>query len=128
MPGRFEGQGFVVTGGTRGIGRTVVLAAVAEGARVVFCGRPGAATAGAEVEAAAHAVGGEAWFVRADIGCEADVERLFDVAVDRLPSVGVVVNNAGVSRDALLVQTTLDDWNEVLRTNLRGPFLTCPAR
>ena len=125
MSGRFTGRGFVVTGGTRGIGRTVVLAAAAEGAHVVFCGRAGSAEAGAEVEVAARAAGGQAWFVPADVAREDDVERLFDQAVDRLSSVDVLVNNAGVTHDALLVQTSLEDWNAVLATNLRGPFLTC---
>jgi 3-oxoacyl-[acyl-carrier protein] reductase len=124
MSRRFEDQGVIVTGGTRGIGRAVVLGAVTEGARVVFCGRAGS-DAAAEVEAAARAAGGEAWFVPADVSREADVERLFDTALERLPGIDVVVNNAGVTRDALLTQTTLEDWNHVLDVNLRGPFLMC---
>ncbi|MCE7002120.1 SDR family oxidoreductase [Kibdelosporangium philippinense] len=125
MQGRFNGKGFVVTGGTRGIGRAIVLGAAADGARVVFCGRSESASVGAEVEAAARAAGGEARFVPADVAVEADVERLFDVAVEWLDEVHVVVNNAGVARDSLLVQTTLEDWRHVLDVNLRGPFLTC---
>ncbi|MGQ0842371.1 SDR family NAD(P)-dependent oxidoreductase [Actinokineospora sp.] len=125
MSDRFDRKGFVVTGGTRGIGRKVVLAAAAEGAEVVFCGRAESAATGAEVESAVRAAGGRAWFVPADIAAEDDVERLFDVAGEVLPSIDVVVNNAGVARDALLVRATLADWNEVIGVNLRGPFLTC---
>lgn len=125
MSGRFNGKGLVVTGGTRGIGRAIVLGAVADGARVAFCGRSESASVGAEVEAAARAVGGQARFVPADVAVEADIERLFDVAVEWLGEVHVVVNNAGVTRDSLLVQTTLEDWRHVLDVNLRGPFLTC---
>jgi 3-oxoacyl-[acyl-carrier protein] reductase len=113
-------RGFVVTGGTRGIGRAVVLGAVREGAEVIFCGRD--AGAAAEVEAAA---GGAAAFVAADVSVEADVERLFDAAAARLPNVDVVVNNAGAAHDALLVDTSLADWRRVLDVNLRGPFLVC---
>jgi 3-oxoacyl-[acyl-carrier protein] reductase len=120
MPGRFDGKGFVITGGTRGIGRAVVLAAAGEGAEVVFCGR--SAAGAAEVEAAAP---GRVWFVPADVADESDVERLFDFACDRLPAIDVLVNNAGISRDALLVQQTLADWQDVMDVNLRGPFLTC---
>ncbi len=117
---RFLGQGMVVTGGTRGIGRAVVLAAAAEGASVVFCGRDEAAAR--EVVAA----GGErVSFVPADVSREEDVERLFDTACERLENLNVVVNNAGVAHDALLVETTLADWNRVLGVNLRGPFLVC---
>lgn len=123
MPYRFERRGFVVTGGTRGIGRAVVLGAAAGGAQVVFCGREGSAAAGAEVEESARAAGGTAWFVPADLTVEDDVERLFDRAAQLLPAIDVVVNNAGATRDGLLVQTTLADWEFVLRTNLRGPFL-----
>jgi 3-oxoacyl-[acyl-carrier protein] reductase len=125
MSGRFNGKGFVVTGGTRGIGRATVLGAAADGARVMFCGRRRSAPLGAGIEAAACALDGQARFVPADVAVEADIERLFDVAVEWLDEVHVVINNAGVTRDSLLVQTTLEDWRHVLDVNLRGPFLTC---
>jgi 3-oxoacyl-[acyl-carrier protein] reductase len=126
MNGRFEGNGFVVTGGTRGIGRSIVLSAAAEGANVVFCGREGSSHAAAEVvDAVAKLGGAKAWFVPADVSREDDVERLFDEASERLPRLDVVINNAGVSRDKLLVETTVEDWNFVLATNVRGPFLVC---
>ena len=117
---RFEGKGMVVTGGTRGIGRAVVVAAAAEGARVVFCGRD-AAAAGETIAAA----GERATFVAADVTREEDVDRLFDAAGDALPAIDAVVNNAGAAHDALLVETTLDDWNRMIGVNLRGPFLVC---
>jgi 3-oxoacyl-[acyl-carrier protein] reductase len=121
MSDRFSGKGFVVTGGTRGIGRAVVRQAVAEGAHVLFCGR----TAPDDLEAEIRALAGRAVFTHADVAVESDVDRLFDLAAARLPAVDVLVNSAGITRDALLVQTELDDWNAVLAVNLRGPFLTC---
>jgi 3-oxoacyl-[acyl-carrier protein] reductase len=62
-------------------------------------------------------------FVSADVSREDDVERLFDEAVRHLGGLDVIVNNAGKAHDRLLVETTLEEWNEVLGTNLRGPFL-----
>ena len=124
MPDRFDGRGFIVTGGTRGIGRAVVLAAAAEGAHVVLCGRADGDVAARE-ELLATAGNGRVSFVPADVSREADVERLFDVAIEQLPRLDVVVNNAGAALDRLLVETTLDEWNTVLGTNLRGPFLMC---
>lgn len=125
--GRFEGRGFVVTGGTRGVGRAIVLGAAAEGATVVFCGRPGSERVAEEVVAAAGEAAPRVSFVAADVSREADVDRLFDEAVGRLPQVDVLVNNAGIARDRLLIETSLDEWNEVLAVNLRGPFL-CARR
>jgi 3-oxoacyl-[acyl-carrier protein] reductase len=120
---RFAGKGFVVTGGTRGLGRALVLAAAARGAHVVFCGRPGSEAAAEEVVGAASGGPGRAFFVPADVASEESVERLFDAAMERLPALDVLVNNAGVRRDRLLVDTSLAEWNDVLGVNLRGAFL-----
>lgn len=107
---RCEGQRWLVTGGTRGLGRDLVETLVREGARVVTCGRSLREVDGARC-------------VLADVSREDDVERLFDVAVAEMDGVDVVVNNAGVLQDQLLVNTTLEQWSEVLATNVRGPFL-----
>jgi 3-oxoacyl-[acyl-carrier protein] reductase len=125
IPERFDGKGFLVTGGTRGLGRAIVVAAAARGASVVFCGRPGSEPSAEKVLADLEQVGakGKGSFVPADVSREGDVERLFGVAQERLSSLHVVVNCAGIVRDKLLVETSLAEWNEVLATNLRGPFL-----
>ena len=111
---RLAGKGAVVTGGTRGIGRATVDAFLAEGAHVVACGR-------SELPPDTDRL---SW-VRADVSREDEVEALFDAALDRLPGLDVVVNNAGVAHDTLLVDLTLADWQRVLDVNLRGPFLVC---
>lgn len=118
-PGRW-----LITGGTRGLGRALVLAVAADGGQVVFCGR--SQDAGAAVCAAATEAGdGErVHFVAADVSLEADVEALFDAALERMGGLDVLVNNAAVLRDQLLISTDLADWNAVLGVNLRGPFLT----
>jgi 3-oxoacyl-[acyl-carrier protein] reductase len=56
---------------------------------------------------------------------EDEVEALFDAALERLPGIDIVVNNAGIAHDALLVDLTLADWQRVLDVNLRAPFLVC---
>jgi len=113
------GSVLVVTGGSRGIGRSIVLGAVARGARVIFCSR----SLGDESEAVERAAGGAALAVEAHVTREADVERLFDRAVARYGPVDAVVNNAAVSRAGLLTATTTPTWDEVVSTNLTGVFL-----
>ncbi|MCE7002123.1 SDR family oxidoreductase [Kibdelosporangium philippinense] len=116
----------VVTGGSRGIGRAIVLAAAAAGARVAFCARKlGSATD--EVITQVESLAGEdrALAVAADVASESDVEDLFDAVVNRFGRVDVVINNAGINRDALLVHTTTEAFDDVIATNLTGAFLVC---
>jgi len=113
-----------------------VVAAAKEGASVVFCGRCGSklvlskveGEAGAKVIAAARSAGvaERVSFVSADVSSEADIDRLFDLALERLPDLHVLVNNlenAAVLNDKPLIEISLTDWNKVLATNLRQPFL-----
>lgn len=116
----------VVTGGSRGIGRAVVLAAAADGARVAFCARTLGPAADAVVAEAEQLTGpGRVLAVRADVSRECDVEALFDKVIDRFGRVDAVVSNAGINRDALLVQTSTVDFDAVVATNLTGAFLVC---
>jgi 3-oxoacyl-[acyl-carrier protein] reductase len=119
---RFEGQGILVTGGSRGIGRAVVLQAAAEGAQVVFCGRPESETSARGVFEAAGPLAANIHFCAADVSSEADVERLFEFALTRLPKLDVAVNNAGVGLNRLLVETSLEQWNQVMAVNVRGAY------
>lgn len=118
-----SGKVIVVTGGSRGIGRACVLAAVAQGAEVVFCSRTDGADS-REVEAAARRIGtGAAVGVAADVADEESVGRLFDAVRRRHGVVNGAVNNAAISRERLLVSLTSEDWDAVLATNLTGSFL-----
>ena len=119
-----EGTTFVVTGGSRGIGREIVLGALERGAQVVFCARE----PGPDVEAIkAHARSFESerrgLGVRADVSQERDVEDLFDTALSAFGSIDIVINNAGISRAQMLVWLETPSWNEVIATNLTGAFL-----
>lgn len=126
-----SGKVFVVTGGSRGIGKAIVLAAVAQGARVAFCARHIEERAQQVVDEAEHLVGsGQVIAVRADISQEQDVEALFDQTLRAFGRVDVVVNNAGIysprgdlSTHGLLLQVPTPDWEVMIATNLTGPFL-----
>jgi hypothetical protein len=110
----------VVTGAARGIGRAIARHLAHLGWQVAL------ADTDAEAAAAAAAdIGGAA--VEADVGSEADVERLIAVARSRMGRIDAVVSNAGMSGFAPLADTTLESWNRVLATNLTATFLLAKA-
>ena len=115
------GKTIIVTGGSRGIGRSIVELFAADGAQVVFFYR-GNAAAATEVLEAGRAAGGkiaaEQVDVTDDAACAAAVER----TVERCGSVDVLVNNAGVIRDNLLALLEIEDVRVVLDTNVGGVF------
>ena len=115
----------VVTGGTRGIGLAIARALAEDGASVVVSGRDAGRLESAvkELETLdASAVG-----VAADQSNREDCDRLVDAAKERFGRIDVLVNNAGITRDQLLVRMKDDDWDQVLDTNLRGVFLMTRA-
>jgi 3-oxoacyl-[acyl-carrier protein] reductase len=119
-----DGLVAIVTGGTRGIGRAIVLEAVRRGARVVFCARH-VERGGPEVEAEAMAgVGkGRTIAIQADVSQAADVARLFDTARERFGRVDIAINNAGTSASELLVSHSASEWDRVVTTNVIGCLL-----
>ncbi|NKY31703.1 SDR family oxidoreductase [Nocardia speluncae] len=117
--GRFGGQVVLVTGGTSGIGEAAVRAFAAEGASVVFCGRR--EHLGRDI---ARSLGRDVRYVRADVRVPSDVAGLV-AEVDRaFGRLDIAVNNAGVSRTAPAHEMALDQFDEVLDTNVRGVFLS----
>ena len=120
MTGEFaslEGRTALVTGASRGIGRSIALELGQAGADVVV----GYQSATEEAEAVAAEAGGRA--VQADIADPEDARRLVEEAGD----VDILVNNAGLTRDGLIARMPDDDWRAVLETNLSGAFYTCRA-
>jgi len=111
----------LVTGASRGIGRVIAQRLAAGGASVAVNYRSGRDGADATVEAIRRA-GGRAEVVGFDVGDAAAVQEGVRQATDRLGPIGILVNNAGRSHDALLLRLREDDWEEVLRTNLSGVF------
>jgi 3-oxoacyl-[acyl-carrier protein] reductase len=123
---RLKDQVAIVTGGSRGIGRAIALALAAEGARVVV-NYTRNADAAAAVVADIEASGGEALAVQADVAEPAQVDALLAATQARYGGIHILVNNAGVTRDKLVLRMTVEDWDAVLDTNLKGAFLCVKA-
>ena len=121
-----SGRTAVVTGGSRGIGRAIVLRLAQQGADVVFSYR-GNAAAAAETVAAVEALGRTAMAYQGDVTDPASAEGLVKTALDAFGKVDILVNNAGVTRDDLIMRMSLDAWREVLETNLFGAFYAIKA-
>jgi 3-oxoacyl-[acyl-carrier protein] reductase len=112
----------LVTGGSRGIGRAICLALGSRGYRVAVNYARRADAAGEVVESIVSE-GGQAVAVGADVSDEKDVRELFEAVAEQFGPVEVLVNNAGIRRDRLLIRMGADDWDEVLAVNLRSAYL-----
>ena len=114
-----KGQIALVTGGSRGIGRAVVLGLGRLGAEVVINYRGNQAAAEATLRQLL-AEGGRGWLCPFDIAKEGQVEEAVKKIVDQNKKIDILVNNAGVTSDNLLVRLKGEDWDHVLGVNLRG--------
>jgi glucose 1-dehydrogenase len=121
-----EGQRALVTGANSGIGEGVAKALAEAGARVAVNYVSGPEQAERVVSEIRRA-GNQAHAIRADVSREAEVEAMFGQIVDMWGSVDIVVNNAGLQRDAPLHEMTLEQWKFVLDVNLTGQFLCSRA-
>ena len=119
------GKVTIVTGGTRGIGLAIARLLAEDGASVVVSGRDAARLEAAVKEL--ESLGAPAMAVAADAAKREDADRLVEATRERFGRIDVLVNNAGITRDQLLVRMKDDDWDQVLDTNLRGVFLMTRA-
>ena len=115
------GRVAVVTGGGRGIGLAIARSLAEGGASVVVSGRDAG-----RLDAAAKEIDGVVAVV-ADVSRREEVDRLVEATRERFGRIDVLVNNAGITRDQLLIRMKDEDWDQVLDTNLRGIFLTTRA-
>ena len=119
---RLDGNRGIVTGAARGIGRAVALKLAEEGASVVV--NDVNAEGVDQVVKEIKALGGSAVGVVADVSARKDAERIVTTAVQELDGLEILVNVAGINRDAMLHKMTLEQWHEVIAVNLTGTFNT----
>jgi 3-oxoacyl-[acyl-carrier protein] reductase len=118
---RLEGRSALVTGASRGIGRAVALALAADGAAVAVNYRSGRAPA-QEVVEAIRQCGGRAVALQGDVSDFRQAQALVDATLEQLGGLHVLVNNAGVAKDALIYSMQPDEWLDVMRVNFGGVF------
>lgn len=113
----------VVTGGSRGIGRAIAVCMARPGTRVYVNYSRSDKTDVEETTAVVTQAGGYARGLRVDVASKEEVQTFFDTIVEESGRVDVLVNNAGITRDGLLVRMKESDWDRVLAVNLKGAFL-----
>lgn len=124
-----QGSVAVVTGASRGIGRAIALELGRAGATVVINylkNHDAAAALAEEIRQAGGQGSGRAECVQADVSTQAGVEALV-AAAEAMGGIGMLVNNAGITRDGLMLRMGDDQWSEVIDTNLTGVFRMCRA-
>lgn len=133
MTERLQGRVAIVTGAGRGLGAEHAKALAAEGAYVVVNDLGGDSAGGGvsggpaeEVAAEIRAAGGEAIANGDDVADWDGAKRLIDTALEAYGKLDVLVNNAGILRDRMLVNMSIEEWDDVMRVHLRGHF--CPTR
>ena len=112
----------VVTGGSRGIGKSICVALAKNGFNIVTCYTSNPASV-EETLAACKEQGVEAYAVCANVANSEDVDKLFDEVKDKFGRIDVLVNNAGITRDNLILRMTEEEFNQVIDVNLKGAFL-----
>ncbi|PHR86887.1 MAG: 3-oxoacyl-ACP reductase [Blastopirellula sp.] len=116
-----SGQTAIVTGASQGIGKAIAIALGACGAKVACAARN--AEKLAETVKAIEDAGGEAAAFSCDVTNKDSVESVVDAVIEKWEKIDILINNAGVTRDKLLVGMSDEDWDLVMDTNLKGTFL-----
>jgi 3-oxoacyl-[acyl-carrier protein] reductase len=121
-----EGQIGLVTGGSRGIGRAIVMALAQRGAHVIINYRGNQAAATETLDDLIRR-GGRGELSRFDVAKESEIEEAIKKIVDQHKKLDILVNNAGVTSDNLLIRIKPEDWDQVVGTNLKGTVLCTKA-
>lgn len=118
-----EGKIAVVTGASRGIGRAIALRLASQGA-VVIVNYNGSKERAKGVKAEIEAAGGNAVLYQCDVSDYGSCETFIEDVVERYHRLDILINNAGITRDGLLMKMSEDDFDKVIDTNLKGAFHT----
>jgi 3-oxoacyl-[acyl-carrier protein] reductase len=121
-----EGKVAVVTGASRGIGRAIAIELARRGAKTVVNYNQNA-DAAAEVVAAIEGQGGTATAVQADVSDLEQAQALIKATLEAYDGLDILVNNAGITRDQVLMMMKEEDWDEVIRVDLKSLYNTCKA-
>lgn len=116
----------IVTGASRGIGRAIALSLSAQGAKVAI-NYASASTAAQEVVSEITDKGGSAIAIQADVSEKDQVEALINAVMEKWNRIDILINNAGITRDTLLLRMKPEDWQAVIDLNLTGVFLCTKA-
>ncbi len=121
MAGALEGQVAVVTGASRGIGRACAIELARKGASVVVNYLSNADAAEATRDAI-HEFGGAVVLVKADVSDAEEASDVIETAVEELGKIDILVNNAGINRDRTIARLSVEDWDDVIQTDLSSMF------
>ena len=115
------GKTAIVTGGSRGIGKAIAIKLAEQGANIVvnYSSSPESAN---EVIRMIEAIGRQGIAIKADVSNPSEVEEFISIAEAKFSSIDILINNAGITRDTLLMKMKEDDWDSVITTNLKGTF------
>ena len=121
-----KGKTVIITGGTRGIGKAAALKLASLGANLVinYLGNDKAAS---ETEEACKQLGAEILLIKGDVASAEQCEKIAAAALERFGRIDVLINNAGITRDGLLMRMEEKDFDSVINTNLKGTFLMTKA-
>ncbi|NOR90282.1 MAG: 3-oxoacyl-[acyl-carrier-protein] reductase [Anaerolineales bacterium] len=122
----FDEKVAIVTGASRGIGRAIALEFGSRGARVVVNFIQNASAADEVVKTISES-GGEAYAHQADVSVFEQADGLVKTAIEKYGDLHILVNNAGITRDGLIMTMSESDWDDVIQTNLKSTFNCCKA-